>query len=425
MQSCLSGGSLAWHCAGPIRSSGGRTTGASCWNRIRLHGPTTRGDIAEPRRADRPDRLDHRPRTRRAGLRPLRRARSRRGRGLPPATLRINPEGGYAVGIHVTPLGIDAALINLARRRGRAARYRDAPERHARPGLRADRRDGRRTDRRCGPAGRLLGIGLALPGPFDVESMSFVGPTTMAGWKNVALRERLAEATGLPAFFETDMAAAALGERLYGLGAAVLRVSTTSISASASAAPWCMTAACCAAPGAMPARSATSRSCPTASLPLRQPRLPRALSLARGASPLARHERGRLGRARSRRSSAMPSPPSRISSIPQTIVLGGLASDRPAASGWQAATDDLPNSVSARRDRTTPRVIVSQRRPAFGAARRGGPCGFRGAVAALRPDVRRRARPRRDLLQPRGWRHERTACWCSTTSPRTTAPSKR
>ena len=48
--------------------------------------------------------------------------------------------------------------------------------------------------------------------------MSFVGPTTMAGWKDVALRERLADATGLPAFLETDMAAAALGEQLYGLG---------------------------------------------------------------------------------------------------------------------------------------------------------------------------------------------------------------
>jgi predicted NBD/HSP70 family sugar kinase len=67
--------------------------------------------------------------------------------------------------------------------------------------------------------GRVLGVGLALPGPFGVESMSFVGPTTMTGWQDVALRERLAASTGLPAFFETDMAAAAMGERLYGLGA--------------------------------------------------------------------------------------------------------------------------------------------------------------------------------------------------------------
>ncbi len=56
---------------------------------------------------------------------------------------------------------------------------------------------------------------MALPGPFGVESMSFVGPTTHgrlegrrdppSGWPT---------ATGLPAFIETDMAAAALGEQL-------------------------------------------------------------------------------------------------------------------------------------------------------------------------------------------------------------------
>ena len=32
----------------------------------------------------------------------------------------------------------------------------------------------------------MLGVGMALPGPFGVESMSFVGPTTMAGWEDVA-----------------------------------------------------------------------------------------------------------------------------------------------------------------------------------------------------------------------------------------------
>ena len=49
--------------------------------------------------------------------------------------------------------------------------------------------------------------------------MSFIGPTTLAGWANVRLEERLADATGLPAFIEVDSAASAHGERLYGSGA--------------------------------------------------------------------------------------------------------------------------------------------------------------------------------------------------------------
>jgi predicted NBD/HSP70 family sugar kinase len=140
-----------------------------------------------------------------------------KGRGLPPTTLRINPEGGFAVGIHLTPLGIDAALINLSGDVIESA-HREAP--NAAPddafdaiGAMVTELTGRRS------AGRVIGIGMALPGPFGVEPMSFVGPTTMAGWQDVPLRERLTAVTGLPAFFENDMAAAAMGERLYGIGA--------------------------------------------------------------------------------------------------------------------------------------------------------------------------------------------------------------
>ncbi|MDF3155699.1 ROK family transcriptional regulator [Mesorhizobium sp. XAP10] len=183
---------------------------------IRLHGPIARGEIAR--------RVGLTVQTVSTIVRELEDQdyilslrEEPRGRGLPPATLRINPEGGYAVGIHITPLGISAALINLS---GDVIEsiYREAP--NATPD-RAFELIGAMVVEltRLRAGGRVLGVGMALPGPFDVESMSFVGPTTMTGWKDVALRERLAASTGLPAFFETDMAAAAMGERLYGLGA--------------------------------------------------------------------------------------------------------------------------------------------------------------------------------------------------------------
>ena len=182
---------------------------------IRLHGPIARGDIAK--------RVGLTVQTVSTIVRELEEhgyvlsmREEPRGRGLPPATLRINPEGGYAVGIHVTPLGINAALINLSGDVIESA-YREAA--NATPdhafdliGAMVLELTGLR------PGGRVLGIGMALPGPFGVETMSFIGPTTMTGWKDVALRERLEASTGLPAFFETDMAAAAMGERLYGLG---------------------------------------------------------------------------------------------------------------------------------------------------------------------------------------------------------------
>ncbi|HEV8388296.1 MAG TPA: ROK family protein, partial [Dongiaceae bacterium] len=139
-----------------------------------------------------------------------------KGRGLPPTFLNISPEGGYAIGVHVTPVGLKAALINLA---GEVIGERQRALPQMRPN-RAFREIGKLVAglRRLRPRGRLLGIGLALPGPFDVDSMSFVGPTTLEGWKGVPVRDELAKLSGLPAFIECDLAAAALGERLYGAG---------------------------------------------------------------------------------------------------------------------------------------------------------------------------------------------------------------
>ncbi|MBV8797913.1 MAG: ROK family transcriptional regulator, partial [Hyphomicrobiales bacterium] len=144
----------------------------------------------------------------------------RKLRGYPPTTLTINPDGGYAIGVHLNPRWVDVALINLSGeivRRFHRKLPRISPktvlgviahlvERVAKPQPR-----GREL-------GRMLGVGLAMPGPFDVESMSFIGPTTLDGWQGVPIREHLAAMTGLPTFIESDHASAALGERLYGVG---------------------------------------------------------------------------------------------------------------------------------------------------------------------------------------------------------------
>ncbi|MBZ0229557.1 MAG: ROK family protein [Bauldia sp.] len=182
---------------------------------IRLHAPITRADIAK--------RVGLTIQTVSTIIRELEtqgfliaRREAPKGRGSPATVLSMNPEGGFAVGVHVTPLGVEAALINLA---GAV--------------IGRERRDLPRVDpdtafseikglvRQLGalrPNGRMLGVGMAMPGPFDVESMSFVGPTTLEGWKDVPVRQSLTLATGLPAFIEIDLAAAAHGERLYGRG---------------------------------------------------------------------------------------------------------------------------------------------------------------------------------------------------------------
>lgn len=280
-----------------------------------------------------------------------------RGRGIPPARLRINPDGGYAVGLHVTPLGIDAALVSLGGEIvGSLHRAAAAASPDAAFGLIAEMVD---TLKGLRPRGRMLGVGLALPGPFDVESMSFVGPTTMAGWGNVALGARLAEATGLPAFFEADMAAAALGERLYGLGAeftdfyylyfgvglggAMVHGGVTLRGAFGNAGEI----------GHIPAVP-DGEPCPCGNRGC----LERYVSMeAFGRCPEGTSAHAWVA-------SVAPILRGAVTTIenlfdPQTIILGGLVSPALVAALEEACTA-LPNSVAARRDRSTPRVLVSK-----------------------------------------------------------------
>jgi predicted NBD/HSP70 family sugar kinase len=333
---------------------------------IRLHGPIARGDIAR--------RVGLTVQTVSTIVRELEEhgyvlsmREEPRGRGLPPATLRINPEGGYAVGIHVTPLGINAALINLS---GDVieSTYREAP--NATPDHAFDLIGAMVLElTRLRPGGRVLGIGMALPGPFGVESMSFIGPTTMTGWKDVALRERLEASTGLPAFFETDMAAAAMGERLYGLGTGYSEyyylyfgVGLGGVmvhDGSALRGAWGNAGEIGhipVVPGGQPCPCG-NRGC-----------LERYLSL----EALRRRNISDAGWV----DEVGPIFRNAITVIenlfdPETIILGGLAStdllERLAGS-----VANLPNSISARKDRTTPRVTV---------ARGGQHAVLRGAAA--------------------------------------------
>ncbi|WP_181702670.1 ROK family transcriptional regulator [Chthonobacter albigriseus] len=142
-----------------------------------------------------------------------------KGRGVPPSKLAVNPDGGFAIGVYITPLSVEAALINL--RGDILARVRRDAERATPDEGFALIRDLVAELRAADPARRLLGVGMAMPGPFGVESMSFIGSTTMAGWQGTEILGRLADATGLAAFVETDMAAAALCEQLYGRGTAL------------------------------------------------------------------------------------------------------------------------------------------------------------------------------------------------------------
>jgi len=182
---------------------------------VRLHAPISRGEIAK--------RVGLTVQTVSTIVRELEQRgfllgsrEAPRSRGYPATALTINPSGGFAIGLHVTPVSVEAALVDLA---GMVVGRNRRDLRPATPEASfAAIADLTREMRQLRSDGQILGVGMAIPGPFGVDSMSFVGPTTLAGWAEIPIAKRLSAATGLTAFVGVDLAAAALGERLYGAG---------------------------------------------------------------------------------------------------------------------------------------------------------------------------------------------------------------
>jgi predicted NBD/HSP70 family sugar kinase len=277
-------------------------------------------------------------------------------RGFPPTALTLNPEGGHAIGIHLTPLGLEAALINLSG---------EVIAREGRPGLRMDPdtvfdtiAELAKNLKKSTPSIRLLGAGLAMPGPFDVESMSFVGPTTLEGWAGVAIAQCLEKATHLPAFIEVDHAASALGERLYGEGRAFRDFYYLYVGVGLGG---------CLVQDGLPVRGAFRNAGEIGHVPV-----------VPGGEPCPCGNHGCLERyvsleAFERRSKvigtdrwiaeAAPRLRQAVTMIenlfdPETIIIGGLP-DGVLLDSLLVAAQPLGNSISQRKDRTAPRVIRS------------------------------------------------------------------
>jgi predicted NBD/HSP70 family sugar kinase len=63
---------------------------------------------------------------------------------------------------------------------------------------------------------KVLGIGVACPGPLDHRTGVVFHPPNMAGWDRVPLADALSDGTGYPVIVDNDATAAAIGERWAG-----------------------------------------------------------------------------------------------------------------------------------------------------------------------------------------------------------------
>lgn len=64
----------------------------------------------------------------------------------------------------------------------------------------------------------VIGLSLAVPGPYDVSSGVFYNPPNLPGWDKFYFREALEKHLEIPIYIINDANAAALGEYVYGAG---------------------------------------------------------------------------------------------------------------------------------------------------------------------------------------------------------------
>ena len=144
--------------------------------------------------------------------------RLRSGRGQPPIQFAVNPNGPLTAGVEIAADHIVTVLIDLSGGvRGQSILPLTEAGPDVVPGLVANEVD--RLENALGAdRNRLLGIGVVMPGPFEIEGMSSVGPATLPGWTGVDPAPLFAKATGQHVLVDNDATAAVVGERLYGAG---------------------------------------------------------------------------------------------------------------------------------------------------------------------------------------------------------------
>lgn len=137
--------------------------------------------------------------------------------GKPRTVLQISPGGSFAIGVHLDPAVVTYVVLDLV---GGVVRHlrQPTPQVVDQAQILADISAAveRLVDESGIPRDRILGLGVAVPGPIDPEAGVIVDPPQLAGWERVPLRDQLARVTGWPVVMDKDVIAAAIAERWAG-----------------------------------------------------------------------------------------------------------------------------------------------------------------------------------------------------------------
>ena len=130
-------------------------------------------------------------------------------RGRAPVLLKLHPDGAYAVGVRLTR---SQCRIGLSDFRGRLLDNTAAPlpaQANRLPALLKEKIENLLAAHQI-PRDKLLGVGVATPGPVDAMAGLILNPPGFDAFHNFPIRDALQQSLGLPVYLENDANAAAL-----------------------------------------------------------------------------------------------------------------------------------------------------------------------------------------------------------------------
>jgi predicted NBD/HSP70 family sugar kinase len=135
------------------------------------------------------------------------------GPGKPRTILRLNPGGVYAVGVHLDPAVTTFVVLDLVGAVVKHSRIKTpgGSDPDAVIATIAAEIKNLVADSGVDPE-KIAGLGIAAPGPIDLEEGTVVDPPLLLGWNRVPLRDALAEATGFSTLMDKDVTSAAVAE---------------------------------------------------------------------------------------------------------------------------------------------------------------------------------------------------------------------
>jgi predicted NBD/HSP70 family sugar kinase len=198
--------------AGPRLSLSNGTSRGLVLDLIRAHGPISRTDLAEATGLTQATMSTLVRQLLAEGLVHETGRRESKG-GRPLVLLDINPVSRFGVGVQlgtesITYVTIDLGGAIVGRVRTDGVGSDEPPKMIAR----LAEQIGSMLANLGVDEQRVVGIGVAAPGPLDLTAGAVLGPPHMRQWKNVPVRSLLADATGLPVIVDNDATAAAIGD---------------------------------------------------------------------------------------------------------------------------------------------------------------------------------------------------------------------